>query len=75
MLRLLKAAPGSRSRYNKQMVVPMEKEIGAECPKCGLLSLNQYYDDYADSPLGAKCDNCGFTGFYMKQGLVPLAAV
>ena len=53
----------------------MEKEIGAECPKCGLLSLNLYYDDYGDSPLGAKCDNCGFRGFYMKEDLVPLAAI
>jgi len=53
----------------------MEKEIGAECPKCGLLSLNLYYDDECDSPLGAKCDNCGFKGFYMMQDLVPLAAV
>ncbi|MGA2791604.1 MAG: hypothetical protein ABSF00_12665 [Candidatus Bathyarchaeia archaeon] len=53
----------------------MEKEIGAECPKCGLLSLNLYYDDDGDSPLGAKCDNCSFRGFYVKEDLVPLAAV
>ncbi len=52
----------------------MEKEIGDECPNCGLLSLTSYYDD-GDSPIGAKCDNCGFKGFYMKKNLVPLAAV
>ena len=60
--------------YNNRMAAPMEKEIGAQCPKCGLLSLNLYYDD-GDSPIGAKCDNCGFKGFYMKEDLVPLAAV
>jgi DNA-directed RNA polymerase subunit RPC12/RpoP len=53
----------------------MEKEIGAECPKCGLLSLNLYYADDGDSLLGAKCDNCGFKGFSVKGDLVPLAAV
>jgi predicted nucleic-acid-binding Zn-ribbon protein len=53
----------------------VEKEVGDECPKCGLLSLNLYYDDGSDSPLGAKCDNCGFRGFFMKEILVPLTAV
>ena len=53
----------------------LEKEIGSECPKCGLLSLNVYYEDDCDSAIGAKCENCGFKGFFMKEGLVPLAAV
>ena len=53
----------------------MEKEIGSECPKCGLLSLDVYYDDYCDSAIGARCGNCGFRGFFMKEELVPLAVV
>ena len=74
-MRLLKATPGSWSRIPYSDGPPMEKEIGAECPKCGFLSLNLYYDDGGDLPLGAKCDNCGFKGFYMTGGLVPLAAI
>jgi len=53
----------------------LEKEIGSECPRCGLLSLNVYYDDDSDSAIGAKCENCGLKGFFMKEELVPLAAV
>jgi hypothetical protein len=53
----------------------LEKETGSECPGCGLLSLDVYYEDDCDSPIGAKCENCGFRGFFMKEELVPLAAV
>jgi len=53
----------------------LEKEIGSECPRCGLLSLNVYYDDDSDSAIGAKCENCGLKGLFMKDELVPLTAV
>jgi DNA-directed RNA polymerase subunit RPC12/RpoP len=53
----------------------LEKEAGSECPGCGLLSLDVYYEDDCDSPIGAKCENCGFRGFFMREELVPLAAV
>jgi hypothetical protein len=53
----------------------LEKETGSQCPKCGLLSLTLYYEDEGDLPIGAKCDNCAFKGFFMREDLVPLVAV
>jgi predicted RNA-binding Zn-ribbon protein involved in translation (DUF1610 family) len=53
----------------------LEKELRADCPKCGLTSLNLYYEERCDSPFGAQCHNCGFIGVFTKEHLVPLAAV
>jgi len=51
----------------------MEKEVAVECPKCRERRLNVYFEDGAKSPIGAKCDSCGFTGLFMKEELVQFA--
>jgi len=51
----------------------MEKEIGQRCPRCGLDSLNVYYEDGADLQLGASCDGCGLKGFFMNGKLMEIA--
>lgn len=61
------------SRANRGLA--LEKEIGAVCPKCGFSDLNVYYEDGGSSPVGAKCDSCGFRGFFLKGELVPLPAM
>lgn len=53
-------------------LVEMEKTTGNACPRCGLGTLNIYYDDGADAELGALCDSCGLKGFYASGKLVPL---
>jgi transcription elongation factor Elf1 len=54
------------------MLVEMEKTTGNTCPRCGLETLNMYYDDGADLELGALCDSCGLKGFFAEGKLVPL---
>jgi hypothetical protein len=54
------------------MLVEMEKTTGNICPRCGLETLNMYYDDGADLELGALCDSCGLKGFFAEGKLVPL---
>jgi transcription elongation factor Elf1 len=53
----------------------MEKEIGLVCPRCGVNTLNVYYEDDGDLQLGAVCDSCGLRGFFMNNKLVQLAQV
>jgi len=53
----------------------MEKEVGAICPNCGFSGLNIYYDDGANTPLGAKCDNCDLKGFFLKNELITLPTI
>lgn len=53
----------------------MEKETGSLCPRCGLETLNVYYEDEGDMQLGASCDGCGLKGFFMNGKLIPLAVV
>lgn len=50
----------------------MEKTTGDSCPKCGLSTLNTYYEDGSDDELGAMCDNRGLKAFYVGGKLVPL---
>ncbi|HKM50754.1 MAG TPA: hypothetical protein VJZ75_06220 [Candidatus Bathyarchaeia archaeon] len=50
----------------------MEKTTGNSCPRCGLATLNIYYDDGADLQLGAVCDSCGLRGVFTNDKLVPL---
>jgi len=54
-------------------MIEMEKTTGNSCPRCGLETLNIYYDDGADSQLGAACDTCGLRGFFANGELVQLA--
>jgi uncharacterized protein (DUF983 family) len=61
----------SQSRLD--MMIEMDKTIGNSCPRCGLGTLNIYYDDGADLQLGAVCDSCGFRGLFTNGKLVQLA--
>jgi len=51
----------------------MEKETGLLCPRCGLETLNVYYEEGGDTELGAICNDCGLKGFFMNDKLVQLA--
>jgi hypothetical protein len=51
----------------------MEKEIGLICPRCGLETLNVYYEEGGDMELGAICSDCGLKGFFISGKLVQLA--
>ena len=51
----------------------MDKTTGNTCPRCGLKTLNIYYEEGSDLQLGARCDECGLKGFFMNDKLVPLA--
>ena len=51
----------------------MDKTTGNTCPRCGLQTLNIYYEEGSDLQLGAHCDECGLKGFFMNGKLVPLA--
>ena len=53
----------------------MEKTNGSFCPRCGQLSLSIYFEDGTDSELGARCEECGLKGFFMKGKLVQLVTV
>jgi len=53
-------------------LIEMEKTTGNSCPRCGLATLNIYYDDGADLQLGAVCDSCGLRGVFTNDKLVPL---
>jgi len=55
------------------MMIEMEKTTGNSCPRCGLGTLNIYYDDGSDSQLGAVCDSCRLRGFFTNGKLVQLA--
>jgi hypothetical protein len=44
-----------------------------ECPKCGLETLDVYYEEEGDVELGAVCRGCGLKGFYMNGKLIQLA--
>jgi len=55
------------------MMIEMEKTTGNSCPRCGLGTLNIYYDDGSDLQLGAVCDSCGLRGFFANGKLVHLA--
>ncbi len=50
----------------------MDKTTGHMCPRCSTMSLNVYYEEYSDTELGARCEDCGLKGFYMNGELVPL---
>ena len=54
-------------------MVEMDKTTGNSCPRCGLGTLNVYYEDGADLQIGAICDSCGLRGFFTNGKLVPLA--
>ena len=51
----------------------MEKETGFVCPRCGLETLEVYYEEGGDMQLGAICSECGLKGFFMSGRLVQLA--
>jgi DNA-directed RNA polymerase subunit RPC12/RpoP len=51
----------------------MEKIEGHLCPRCGLETLDVYYEEGSDLQLGARCEECGLKGFFMNGKLVPLA--
>jgi DNA-directed RNA polymerase subunit RPC12/RpoP len=51
----------------------MEKETGLLCPRCGLETLNVYYEEGGDMELGAICSDCGLKAFFMNGTLVQLA--
>jgi DNA-directed RNA polymerase subunit RPC12/RpoP len=51
----------------------MDKTEGHLCPRCGMKTLNIYYEEGSDLQLGARCDECGLKGFFMNGKLVPLA--
>ena len=53
----------------------MEKTPGYSCPRCGLNTLNVYYEDDSDQELGAICESCGLKGFFAGGKLMPLAIV
>ena len=53
----------------------MDKITGQQCPRCGLLVLNVYYDDDTDLELGACCDECGYNGLYIRGKLVQVTTV
>ena len=53
----------------------MEKTVGNVCPRCGLETLNIYYEENSDVQLGASCEECGLKGFFMNGKLVPVATV
>jgi hypothetical protein len=50
----------------------MDKQTGSLCPRCGLKTLNVFYEDMGDMQIGATCDSCGFKGFFMNENLLPL---
>jgi len=52
--------------------VHLEKTVGDLCPRCEEYALNVYYEDESDVELGARCENCGFIGFFMRGKLVPM---
>jgi len=54
-------------------MIEMEKTTENPCPRCGLSTLNIYYDDGSDAQLGALCDSCGLKGFFANGELVQLA--
>jgi len=51
----------------------MDKTTGHHCPRCGLESLNIYYEEGSDLQLGVHCQNCGLKGYFMNGRLVQLA--
>ncbi len=53
----------------------MEKTIGNVCPRCGMESLNVYYEEDSDVQLGASCGECRLKGFFMNDRLVLTATV
>ncbi|HUK51556.1 MAG TPA: hypothetical protein VLV18_11000 [Terriglobales bacterium] len=42
------------------------------CPRCQLETLAIYYTEDSDLELGARCEECGYEGFYIKGKLVQL---
>lgn len=61
-----------KPQVNMDRLIEMEKTTGNSCPRCGLETLNIYYDDGADLQLGAVCDSCGLRGVFTNDKLVPL---
>jgi predicted RNA-binding Zn-ribbon protein involved in translation (DUF1610 family) len=53
----------------------MDKTFGDLCPRCGNLTLSRYYEEGADIELGARCEECGFKGFSVKDKLVQMATI
>lgn len=53
-------------------VEPLDKTTGNICPRCGLQTLNIYYEDETDLQLGARCEECGLKGFFMNGKLVQI---
>jgi hypothetical protein len=51
----------------------MDKETGSVCPRCGLKTLDVYYEEEGDMQLGAICSGCGLKGFFINGKLVQLA--
>jgi DNA-directed RNA polymerase subunit RPC12/RpoP len=51
----------------------MDKIEGHLCPRCGMETLDIYYEEGSDLQLGARCEECGLKGFFMNGKLVPLA--
>ena len=66
----MSVAPG---RKILEKVVGLEKISGDLCPRCGLQTLTIYYEDETDLQLGARCEECGFKGFFMLGKLIKVA--
>ena len=49
------------------------KVSGDICPRCQLQTPTIYYGEDSDPELGARCEVCGFKGFYMNGKLVQVA--
>jgi DNA-directed RNA polymerase subunit RPC12/RpoP len=54
-------------------MLTLEKICGDLCPRCGLKTLAIYYEDDTDLQLGARCEECSLTGFFMNGKLVQVA--
>ena len=50
----------------------MEKVTNYTCPRCGQPEMNVYFQDQADTRVGAWCKHCNMKGYYHGEELVPI---